>query len=106
MNVFRENMLVQFSVLSFFVMLFLAVSISFVLSHRLDNNIELLEVHGATMMAGKMIMPADPFSIPSLNKDVSNLRWLTVGMVGGGFVALYVGLVLIVWKGWRTILRQ
>ena len=26
--------------------------------------------------------------------------------MGGGFVALYVGLVLIVWKGWRTILRQ
>ena len=53
-----------------------------------------------------MIEATDPFSISSLTRDVSNLRWTAAGAVGIGFVILYVGLVSIVWRGWRTITTQ
>lgn len=106
MKQLKENLLVQFSVVSFVIMLALAVGVSTLLTTRLSHNIDLLKDHGAAMMAGTMIKPTDPFSIPSLSRDVSNLRWISFGAVGGGFVILYGGLVLIVWNGWRTIRRQ
>ncbi len=51
---------------SFLVMVALAVVVSVILSTRLNRNVELLEDHGAAMMAGTMIKEQDSFSIPSL----------------------------------------
>ena len=102
----KDNLLVQFSVTSFAIMAVLAVVISIILTIRLSGALELLKNHGAAMMAGEMITATDSFSIPNLSRDVRNLRWTTVGAVGIGFVILYVGLVSIVWRGWRTITRQ
>ena len=84
----------------------LAVAIAVILTSRLDRNVELLGDHGAAMMAGTNINEEDSFPIPSLRGDVSELRWITLGAVGGGFVILYVSLVTIVWTGSRTIKRQ
>ena len=106
MKYLAGNLVVQFSLASFVIMAILAAVISIILTTRLGSDLELLKDHGAAMMAGEMIKATDPFSIPSLSKDVSNLRWTTVGAVGIGFVILYVGLVSIVWNGWRTITRQ
>ena len=106
MSRLRDNLLVQFSVLSLVIMVMLAISISNVLTTRLDRNVDLLKDHGAAMMSGVMIQPSDAYSIQSLSNDVGTLRWITYGAVGFGFLALYGGLVTIVWRGWRTINRQ
>ena len=106
MGRFKNSLLMEFSVTSFLIMAALAVVISLVLTNRLDRNVDLLEVHGATMMAGEMIKEGDSFSIPSLQKNVATIRWITFGAVGGGFVILYAALVMIVWGGSRTIKIQ
>ena len=102
----RQNMVLQFSVVSFVIMVVLAVVISLVIHTRLDHSGELLRDHGAAMMAGTMIEESDPFSIPSLNRDIHYLQWFSDALVGGAFSALYVSLVSIVWNGWRRINRQ
>ena len=106
MSKLSSNLLIQFSVASFVIMAVLAVALAAILTTRLNRNVDLLKEHGAAMMSGTMIMPSDQYSIPSLSEDVRDLRWITVATVGGGFVFLYGGLVLIVWGGWRTITRQ
>ena len=106
MRPLRDNLVIQFSVISFVVMVLIAVTISFTLTTRLNNNVDLLEVHGEVMMAGDKILASDPFSIPSLQQQVLDLRWITYGMLGGGFVILYVSLISIVWRGWSIIDRQ
>ena len=57
-------------------------------------------------MADGHIQETDPFSISNLQRDASNLRWTTFSLIGGGFVILYLSLVSIVWRGWRTITKQ
>ena len=102
----RTNLFLQFSVTSFVIMVILAVTIAVLLRGRLDNDIQLLQQHGAAMMAGTTIEDTDPFSIPSLTADVHQLQWITIGLVAGGFVVLYGALALIVWKGWKNIKRH
>lgn len=106
MRNFRGNLLVQFSVISFVIMAILAAAIGTILTTRLDRNVELLKDHGTAMMSGKMIQPADPFSIPSLSKEVRTLQWVTYGAVGTGFIVLYASLFAVVRRGWRTINQQ
>ena len=94
-------------------MLAIGLLISSMISLRLTHNVGHLEEHGAAMMTGAMIEPTDHISIPSMTSDVSRLRAITVGAIGGG------GLILssvrkqgtetwfvIVANGWRTIKRQ
>ena len=52
---FRGNLLIQFSITSFFITAAIAVVVSVILSARLRENIELIEDHEAAMMAGTMI---------------------------------------------------
>ncbi len=81
MRFLKDNLVVQFSVVSFVVMVLIAVAIAFILTTRLNNNVDLLEVHGEVMMAGDEILTSDPFSIPSLQEQVLDLRWITYGML-------------------------
>ena len=106
MKKMKGNLLVQFSVISFVTMAILAVAIGGILTTRLERNVGLLKDHGAAMMSGQMIKPADTFSIPSLSQDVRELRWISYGAVGTGFIVLYVSLFAIVRRGWRTINQQ
>ena len=106
MGHFRTSLLIDFSVASFLIMAALAVTISVVLTNRIERNVDLLQVNGATMRAGEIIKDEDPFSIPSLQSNVQGLRWVTIGAVGGGYVLLYGALVIIVWRGSRTIKIQ
>lgn len=106
MSGLKGNMLLQFSLIAFVVTALIAIAISVTFQLRLDRNTRLLEQHGAAMMAGTGIRDTDPFSIRNLTGDVRELQWITAGVVAGGFVALYVGLGSIVWKGARTITAQ
>ena len=65
----KENLLVRFSIVSFVILVILAVVISTMLSMRLHRDIGLLKGHGAAMTAGTVIQPTDPFSIPSLSPN-------------------------------------
>ena len=106
MGRFGDNMLIQFSVTSFLIIVAIAVVVSVILSTRLNRNVDLLMDHGSAMMAGQMIKEEFAFSIPSLQNDVNNIRWITIAAVGSGFIILYGSLVMIVWSGSRTIKRQ
>jgi len=106
MKSLRENLLVQFSVTSFAIIVVIALVISFVISAQLERNIELLTAHGSAMMAGMMIEPSASYSIPSLTNAVGELRLMTFLAMGSGFLFLYLGLVYIVRRGWQTIKRQ
>ena len=64
MRQWKENLLLRFSIVSLVIMLALAVGISMMLTNRLNRDVDLLTDHGAAMMAGEMIEPAAPFSIP------------------------------------------
>ena len=55
MDRFRGNLLIQFSITSFFITAAIAVVVSVILSPRLHENIELIEDHEGAMMAGTMI---------------------------------------------------
>lgn len=106
MRTFKDNLLIQFSIVSLVVMLILALTLSAMLTDRMNRNIGLLREHGTVMMAGGMIRNADTYSIPSLTNNVRILQRDTYAAVGSGFVILYFGLVYIVWRGWVTINRQ
>ena len=58
------------------------------------------------MMAGAMIQDTDPISIASIAGDVLDLQWVAAGAVVVSFVVLFVTLITIVWRGWRTITNQ
>ena len=102
----KDNLLVQFSLASFLIIGMLAIVLSAVITTQLDHNIEHLQDHGAAMMAGAMIKDTDHFSIPSISADVRTLQLKTLGIIGISFFVLYGGLVLIVWRGWGTIVKQ
>ena len=103
---FRDNLLAQFSVVTFVIMLILALVVALVLIEILDRNVELLKEHDAALRAGEPIRSSDRFSIPNLSRQVSSIKWITFGAIGGSFLYLYLTLVYIVWEGWRTIVRQ
>ena len=96
---FKGNLLVQFSAVSFVIMLVLAVVISLMISSRLDHAVDLMKYNNAAMLKGIEVKPTDSISIESITGEVSNLPWVTYWVIGGGFVILYVGLVTIVWRG-------
>ena len=103
---FKNNLLAQFSVVTFVIMVIMALVISVVLIETLNRNVDLMKEHEAALVAGETIRPSDPISITSLSRQVSNLKWITLAGIGGSFTYLYATLVGMVWEGWRTIVRQ
>lgn len=102
---FRENLLLKFSVVSFGIILILAVSLMTVITWNLNENIALLHAHGQAMI-NSSLEPSDPFSIPNIQRNVVNLQWISLGIIAGSFIILYLSLVSIVSRGWQTITRQ
>lgn len=78
--------------------------------NALDRHLgTLMEIYTPIVFPGTT-KPAGSFEIyqyyaPTAARISSMRRWL-FGGIGLGFGALYVGLVFIVWGGWRTINRQ
>ena len=106
MRKFRENLLIQFSVLSLAIFAVLTVVISTVLSNNLNHTIDHLKEHGRAMQTGTMLNSADHISIPSLSRQVIQVQRLSLGLVVGGFAILHLSLVFIVWRNWTTIVNQ
>ncbi len=106
MNRLKDNLLVQFSLFNLIIMVVLAAVIVLVLDSRLDGAYDLLSDHEHAMASGIIIKESEPFSIPNLSRSVRALQWITIGIVTGAFVVLYIGLVFIVRRGWRTINEQ
>ncbi len=86
-------------------MVVLGVVISVVITVGLNSDLETLEqqTFGAPTGAGQV---ANRQSISEISRDLRNLRSVTYGTLGGGFIITYGGLVFIVWRGWRTISKQ
>lgn len=103
---FKSNLLAQFSVVTFVIMVILALVISMVLIETLNRNVGLMKEHNVALLAGETIDPSDPISITSLSKQVGNLKWVILAAIGGSFLYLYATLVGMVWGGWRTIVWQ
>ena len=103
MKSFQSNLLARFSVVSFVIITVIAVAIGSLLTDRLNGEIDLLKKHGDAMLPGELMEMSDPYSIPSLTANVRQLKWLTGGALGVGFLVLYGGLLSIVWRGYRTI---
>ena len=101
-----QNPLVKFAIFSFAIMTFAAVSISVIITVRLNQDVSLLKSHSTAMIGGGSAKPLDPSVIAQLSEDLDNMLWTTAGAVGGGFVVLYLGLISIVWRGSRTIRQQ
>ena len=100
-----ENLLVQFSILSFVIMVILGVVISVILTTNLNRNFELLKQQ-VELSEASGVKPLEGLTPPELDRDLNLLRWTTYVAVGGGFIILYGGLVSIVLRGWRTIKAQ
>ena len=101
----RTNLLVQYSVISFVIMIGLVISVSVVLSNGFAQTIELLMAHGAAMASGTMTMD-HPLAIPNISAKFDRLRSEVFLLIGGGFAIFYGSLLAIVFRGWRTITRQ
>ena len=106
MKILRDNLLVQFSLFSLIIMGGLAVVIVLFLDARFGGANNLLIDHQTAMMSGIIIKDTDSYSISSLIKGVHDLQLMTIGIVGGAFVVLYMGLVTIIRRGWETIVQQ
>ena len=100
-----ENLLVQFSVLSLAIMTILGIVLSVILTTRLDREFELLKEYEA-IARGAESGPSPGLSATELDTELDLLRWTVYVSVGGGFAILWVGLVWVVWRGWRTINDQ
>ena len=106
MGNFKEHLLAQFSTVTFVIMVILAVVVALVLIESLDRLLGLIREHSEAVASGRTIDPSESFSITSLSSQFSNLKWITLGAIGGSFLYLYATLVFIVWEGWKTILKQ
>ena len=106
MRVLKENLLIQFSIVSIVIIIALAIALALIFTVQFNKDVALLKQHGAVMMSGTMIQDTDPFSIPSISAGIATLRMITFLSIAGAFAVLYVSLVFIVWRGWATIVRQ
>ena len=102
----RSNLLVQFSAISFVLLVAIAVAISMVLTTTLSRDIDLLRVHGKAMTSGIAIEDTDDHSIQNLVGDAKALRWVIYASVAISFVMLYGLLIMTVWLGWNTMSRR
>ena len=57
-------------------------------------------------MSGTRIEPSDPFSIPSLQQNVADIRWVIYVVTAGSFGVLYVGFLALFWRGLATMREQ
>jgi PAS domain S-box-containing protein len=101
----KNSLLLEFSVVTFVIMVVVATAISVLVTTKLNEHVWVLKAYDA-MIRPNAPKETDPFSVPYIRRNFDNLLWITYGSVGGGFVLLYVSLVSIVARNSRTINRQ
>jgi signal transduction histidine kinase/DNA-binding response OmpR family regulator len=128
----RSNLFVQFSVVSFGLMLILAIILSVVVTSQFNRNIELLKLHNLTMMRSLGMTDEEMdtteagtgengsnqieetgtdaelvnVTIEDIQANVRYLQMLVVGLVVVGFLILYAGLFELVRRNWLTVIQQ
>ena len=105
-TVFMRFSFLQLSIASLFIIVVLAVVTGVILYTRIDQSIDLLNQHGAAIMAGIPINETDPFSIDSLTKEFQELKWTTIDLLVASFTILTAALGLIFWRGLSSTGRQ
>ncbi len=98
LRLYENNQLVQFSSVSFVIMLILGVGLSLLISIRLDDAILMLKAHGHAMADGQTQITG-PYSIQEIVGLVRQLRWASSVAIAVAFVIQYGSLVSIVWRG-------
>ena len=93
MKLLKGNMLVQFSVVSLIMMTVVGTAILATLTTWFGAYSDLMHLY---ITSGQVF----------LDDEINNLRWLIIGMVAAGFLALYCSSVWIIWRGWKTIVNQ
>ncbi len=89
-----ENMVIRFSAVSLIAFVVIGTAISLAVSAQLGAHADVIRDN---LPLGQLRLGED---IDGLYRS---LFLATVGIAGGGFVALYCCLVGIVWGGWKTI---
>lgn len=98
MGFFKNRPLVQFALISFVLVLALALCLAFLIGPQL--NAAIAEVQ--TLTAGGVTAPA----AADLEASLLRLRGLVYGSIAAGCIVLFGLLMLLFWRDWRTISRQ
>lgn len=84
-RIFRGNLLVQFSLISFVIMAILAAVLSVVVGEVVSRSNQDLQEQAAAIVessAGSV----EEAAIPRLGGEAGRARWVIVGAIGGGFL--------------------
>ena len=84
----KENLLVQLSLVALAIMVTFGVVISATSGAMLHS---IIVDHDAVI--------SSPINQESLSEDINKFRWLNLGILAASCVALYAGLVLVMWRG-------
>ena len=103
---FSDNLVVQFSVISFALSLTLAVVIATILGLMLEDIVDLLPQHNSAVLAHANTDDTSQIATSPLTDRISSVQRVGFAVVGAGFLVLYAGLVFVVSKGWVTIRGQ
>ena len=106
MATLRDDPLFRFSTLSFLIMVFLAITIGFLMASTINDDLALLTAHGEAMIAGELIEPDSPISIAGIAAEHQRLRLTTLVALVGGLFILYAASVYVVRRGWIVIRQQ
>ena len=99
MKEFTVTIFMQIGVFSLLVMVTLAVVISAIIGTRLSQCLVMLTELDTAMMTGIAIAEDEAYSIASIRRDLSNLRWTTYLAVGSALAVLCAGVFTIIWLG-------
>ena len=106
MKEFRVTIFMQIGVVSLLVMVTLAVIISAIIGTILSQCLASLTELETAMMTGIPIADDEAYSITSIRRNLSNLRWITYWTVGSALAVLCAGVFTMIWIAERTVSRQ
>lgn len=101
MKSLSENILVPVSVVLGVALVLMGVVIAVALTQRVEQRLDRLEQRGVTSIVA-VLSAADPAYLPSIEQDVTRLQWVTLVLGGTGVGVVYLGLLYIVWSGWKS----
>lgn len=101
MKSLSENILIPVAVVLGVALVLMGVVIAVTLTQRVDQRLNRLEQRGVSSMVAAL-STIEPGYLPQLEQDVARLQWVTLVLGGAGVGVVYLGLLYIVWSGWKT----
>jgi signal transduction histidine kinase len=101
MKSLSENIFVPVSVVLGVAMVLMGVVVAVTLTQRVNLRLDRLEQGGAASIAAAF-STIEPGYLPQIEQDVTRLQWVTVVLGGAGVGVVYLGLLYIVWSGWKS----